>query len=748
MTRRMKITYRGLLIGAGALLLLLLLLPMIIKNYAVSNSKELLGRQIEIGKLKYNYFSSTAKVYHFKMFEQNEKDVFTSFDTLIVNVEPYRLLFNEKVVEQFYVKGLMVKSVMKDSIFNFDDLIAFHAQDTVSAEDKDAETFKYDISNIELKDSNFFFDNQNVGKETHIEDFSFVIPYIGWNQEEKSNADIKFNFKNGGYFQSALNINPVNGEFDAVITLKDLYLNPFYEYVLEYAEINDFNGSLNSRIKITGNTNEAINSIVSGHVDVNDFVMTDKNDKAFLKADKISTNLKKIDYANSSYVIDSLKVSGSYTFFQLDSVSNNLFKIFKLDQPIDSTQTEVRVTQTADSVGVASAPASDIYYAIHHLNIDNGVLDYTDNLTGQAFAYHLSEMVLKSDSISSDEDWVNLYSDMLLNERGTLHAELGLNPSDLTNAKLDLTIENFLLSDINIYAKYYTGHSILLGDFYYYSNSTITNGAIVSENNLMVKNVSVENNKGGLFALPLKFALFLLTDKNGDVNLDVPVRGDLNDPEISIGKIVWTTFKNAIVKIVASPINAIAGLIDGDPKEFEEMTFSYLDSIPSEKHQKKLDKLLELEEKKPGLKIELVHYVDKNLQAKAIVMRDAEIPENGDTVAEENENENELETNTLTKIDQGFTKMDSVASNVESLHVKDTVGLAAIADLYNSALIENINMYLKSINPSTQIEAKKSEPQEPKNLGSASSFKINYDMLDDSTQSPAEIPKDSTNIKP
>jgi len=744
----MKVFYRGLLIAAVVVLLLLFVLPMTLKNYAVSNSKELLGRQIEIGKLKYNYFTSTAKVYDFKMFEQNEKDVFTSFDTLIVNIEPYRFLFNEKVVEQFYIKGLMLKTIMKDSLFNFDDLITFHAQDTVPTEDQDAETFKYDISNIELKDSNFFFDNQNVGKETHIEDFSFVIPYIGWNQEEKSNAAIKFNFKNGGYFQSALNINPVDGEFDAAITLKDLYLNPFYEYVLEYAEINDFNGRLNSQIKITGNTYDAINSIVSGHVDIYDFVMTDKNDKAFLSAKKVTTNLKKIDYANSSYIIDSLNVDGSYTFFQLDSVSNNLFRIFKLDQPIDSTQTEVAITQTADSVSVDSAQANEMYYAINHLAIDNGVLDYTDNLTGQPFEYHLSEMVLKSDSISSDKDWVNLYSDMLLNDRGTLHAELGFNPLDLMNAKLDLTIEKFLLSDINIYAKHYTGHSILLGDFYYYSNSTITNGDIISENKLMVKNVSVENTKGGLFSLPLKFALFLLTDKNGDVNLDIPVRGDLNEPEISIGKIVWTTFKNAIVKTAASPINAIAGLIDGNPKEFEEMTFSYLDSVPSEKQQRKLDKLLELEEKKPGLKIELVHYVDTNLQASAIAMGDDELLETEDKNTKSDETKNMNEIKTGTSIEKSLAKIDSVQSDTVISQSIDTVGLTALADRYNSALIENVNSYLKGINPATQIEAKTSEPQAPENVGSASRFKINYDMLDDSEASPAEQSNDSTNIKP
>ena len=73
-----------LLIVFGVIILILIFLPTVIKNYAINNSKELLGRQIDIGKIKYNYFSSTAKVYDFKMFEQNGTDTFSTFDTLIV----------------------------------------------------------------------------------------------------------------------------------------------------------------------------------------------------------------------------------------------------------------------------------------------------------------------------------------------------------------------------------------------------------------------------------------------------------------------------------------------------------------------------------------------------------------------------------------------------------------------------------------------------------------------------------------
>jgi len=715
--KALKIT----LIVFGIIVIILLLLPGIIKRYAVNNSKELIGRQINIDKLTYNYFSSTVRVYDFKMFEQNDKDHFVTLDTLILNLEPLKLIKDKVEIEQFYLKGLMVKTVMQDSTFNFDDLIAFHTEPEDSINIEDSEPFKYSISNIELNNSNFFFDNKNVGKETHIEDLSFSIPYIGWDQEEKSNAEVKFNFKNGGYFQSALNVNPVDGEFDAHITIKDLYLNPFYEYVAEYAEINDFNGHLNSQINIVGNTNEAINSIISGHVDVNDFIMTDKGDKEFLKANRIDCNLKRIDYANSSYVIDSLKVTQPYTYFEMDSITNNFFKIFKLDPSSDIENESEEVIEEIDTTSNSS-----LYYAINHLRVQDGILDYSDNLTGERFDYHLSDIKMNSDSLFSDSDWVDMHSDMLLNNRGTLNAKLGLNPSDYTNLDLDLTIENFLLSDINIYSKHYTGHNILEGDFYYYSQSKITDGDIQSENQLLVKNVTVSSEAGGLYSLPLKFALFLLKDKNGDVNLEIPVRGDMNDPSVSVGKIVWNTFSNLIVKAATSPGKLLAGLVGGDPEDIEEIKFDYLDTTLSDKNKKQLDNLLEIEQKKEGLKIELTYHVDAQLQKEAIAKDQAGKLYFKETKKDYLKNEKDFETFILDK-----TAADSLDIKESYMSLSDPTLLESIATSNTQSLISNTEEYLATAQDSTQIKVNISDPKAPENIGAISIFKVSFSILDE-----------------
>jgi len=56
---------------------------------------------------------------------------------------------------------------------------------------------------------------------------------------------------------------------------------------------------------------------------------------------------------------------------------------------------------------------------------------------------------------------------MRLNKVGKLNAELGINPSDPYELKVDYVITNFQLSDLNIISRYYVGFPFLLGNMYY-----------------------------------------------------------------------------------------------------------------------------------------------------------------------------------------------------------------------------------------------------------------------------------------
>jgi len=708
-----KIILGSLLSLVIIVIIALLLIPSIGKNYAIKHSKELFGRQIELKKLKLNYFTGTAKVFDFKMFEQNGEDIFFSFDTLIVDLEPYKLFSDEFVLEQFYLSGLKVNTIMKDSIFNFDDLIAFHTseKDTISKENSNTEPFKFTLSNIEFKDANLNFNNQNIDHNTEIKELSFFVPFIGWDQNDKSEAGIKFNLANGGYFESSLKVDAKSGEYEADLTLNGMYLEPFLKYVQEYAEINYINGQVDGHFVITGNINEAVNSIVKGNAQVYDFVMNDRQDKKFLGAKKINCIIGEINYAKSAYVIDSLNFNEPYVFFRLDSISNNFSTIFNLN-----SEEENKSTSEADS----------LYYAINHLSVNKGITDYTDNLTGSPFNYYLSEITINSDSILSDSDWIQIYSNMLLNKRGTLKAEIGFNPLDFNNLNFDISIEKFRLPDINIYTDYYMGHTVLEGNMFYYSNSKVINGQITSENKLLIKNPSLSNNKKGLYSLPLKFALFILTDKNGEVNLDIPVRGDFNDPTTNVKKIIWHTFKNLIVKVATSPGKLLAGLVNGNAEDIEAIHFNYLDSIPSEKNKKQLQMLLDLERKKQELKIDLVYYVDTKLQKEAIAKAEVGKLYFNETQKDYLKNEKDFESFVLQK-----TLPDTLSINKAYMAIATTKVIDSITVLTNKLLLTNVKKYLLETNDTTQIKIEYSSSEAPENTGSNPMLKVNFSMKEE-----------------
>jgi hypothetical protein len=702
------------------------LLPGITKRYAIKHSKELVGRQIEMDKLKLNYFTGMIKIIDFKMFEENEKEVFISFDTLIVNLEPYQFFSSEFVMEDFYLKGLKANIIQYDSTFNFDDLVVFYIQktDTLETKNEDDEPFHFSLSNIKLKDALFVFDDKTVDKITSIDDFSFFIPYIGWNQKDKSEAGLRFALKDEGYFESTINVDPINGDYKADIKIYHLYLESFTEYVANSININSVDGLFNSEISINGNIYEAEKSRLEGTSEVLGFSMEDGRNKKFMAAEKLSFVLNDINVFNNSYVFDSVIITKPYVYFEMDTISNNLNRIFNVVYGYDSAG-----TNAVD--GSEGSPNRDLYYAIGHIAIKNGIVDYTDNITGKPFEYHLNKIEMEADSILSTSEWVNVYSQMLLNNRGDLKAEVGFNPRKPKDIILDYVITDFQLSDLNIYSRYYMGFPIMYGDMYYKSHTEIINSQLKSENKLIINNAELGDKKGGIYDLPVKFALFLLKDRHGVIDLDVPVRGNLDDPSVSVGKIIWKTFKNLIVKVATAPFDFLARSISADPKDLKAIEYDYLDTLFTADRQRQLDLLLELEQKKEGLEIELVYFNDREIEKQRIAVAEA-----GKLFAAKKGKDYRKDEEAFIRFLKSKTKMDSESIDIvkaSEILIPSSTIYPLLVQFENSRK-HNIEDYLSSVNDSTTIKVFLPDLKSPKNVGVKPIFEVKYTMKEKSQE--------------
>lgn len=590
--------------------------PFIARIYVNNNGKELIGRTLTIEKVRINYFTSTVRLIGFNLFEKDDTSLFVGFDTLLIDLQPRKLLKSELVVKRLWLTDPVAQIVQRDTVFNFSDIIYFlSASDTTVVKDTvvaDSD-FKFEFSDIRLKGGNISYTDEIINNTTHLNNLTFTIPYLSWNQDEASEAGLKFNFRNGGYFAALGSFDPGSGEFNAKIIVNELDISQFTAYIKPHVFLNSIEGSAGCELNFNGNADMIDSLRVEGRILVKEFAAFDNNERKILGAENLKVSLNPTLPLAGRYIVDSISLIRPYLLFEMHDSSNNFIELFPPAQPDTVTSEQAEGESISDS----------LVYSVNSVIINDGVIDFSDITLDEPFNYHLSQIALKTDSVSSKSSWLQAISTMRLNERGDLRAEIGVNPSDPYELKVDYVISNFRLPDFSPYSKFYLGSAIIYGNMYYEGKTTITARQITSENNLVIRNAEIGKKSGGILNIPLRLALYLIKDLNGDIKINMPVRGNLNDPEIKIGRLIWTTFKNLIFKIAATPFIALSDIFGFDENDLKGIDFDYSDTLLTATNTKRLDQLLYMKENKKELDIELVYFNDKNLERDQIGLHEA-----------------------------------------------------------------------------------------------------------------------------
>jgi hypothetical protein len=604
--KRLFQTKKILIYGVAALILILIiglfLAPEIVRNYLNKHGKELAGREIHINNLRYNYFTSTLQIEGFKYFEKNSSDVFMAFDTFMVNMKPLKLLKDEIYIQQLQIINPTGNFIQNDTVFNFDDLITFFTgTDSIETDSVTSASYKLNLNNLEMKNGSVYYTDMEVEHTYKIEEVSFIIPQILWNHLDSSKADIEFELADGGSFAGSLNYNMEANTYNGFVRITKMAVNTILPYVQQSFAISKLEGTASGLATFSGSVDDLYTLTVSGDFGIDSFGVYDNQNRKVLGLEDGKVYLNPSKVMKYQYRLDSVIMNNPYMYLALE---DSLFNFEKM--MVDPGETDTTTVEPEEY---------PMEFVVNNLTVNNGLIDFSDQRFSENFNYELSQVTVNMDTLALVDEWVNINASMKLNKRGTLNAKLGMNPTEpMKRIELDYVLTDFQLPDINIYSKYYAGFPILFGNMYYMNKTKIINHQLESNNQLIIRNVEMGRKIGGLYDVPIKLALFILKDINGDIILDIPVKGDLSDPKVRIGPIVWDTFKSFMFKIVASPFKALGNLLGVDPKELEEITFDYGDTTIIARQTRSFDLLLDLEKKKPELQIELHYLNDKKLE--------------------------------------------------------------------------------------------------------------------------------------
>ena len=249
------------------------------------------------------------------------------------------------------------------------------------------------------------------------------------------------------------------------------------------------------------------------------------------------------------------------------------------------------------------------------VTLQGGDVAFTDLFIKPNYSADLSDIGGSVTGLSSQLDTT---ADVILSGRFAKTAPLEIrgkvNPL-IKDLYLDLktTVRDIELGPMSPYSAKYVGYEIEKGKMSFDVAYKIEHRKLTAENRLVLNQLTfggrVESPKAT--KLPVLLAVSLLKDRNGDIDVNLPISGSLDDPKFKIGGIILHIIFNLIEKAVTAPFALIANLVGGGSGE--ELSYVEFDpgrAVLTSASQEKLGKLQKALVDRPGLKLDITGRVD------------------------------------------------------------------------------------------------------------------------------------------
>ncbi len=196
-----------------------------------------------------------------------------------------------------------------------------------------------------------------------------------------------------------------------------------------------------------------------------------------------------------------------------------------------------------------------------------------------------------------------------------------INPlSEDAFTDITLKFDNIDLTTAGPYSGKYAGYSIRKGKLFLDLAYKLSQHELVAENKVLIDQLGFgdKTDSPDATSLPVPLVVALLKDRKGQIAIDLPVRGNLKDPDFKYGKLLVSTLLNLLGKAVTSPFALIGSLVGGGGEELHAIDFVPGRSDLSEAETKKLTTLVSVLTERPALSLDVTGAADKQVDARAL----------------------------------------------------------------------------------------------------------------------------------
>ncbi len=446
-------------------------------------------------------------------------------------------------------------------------------------------------------------------------------------QEAQVKAGFKFNRKGNVAVEGKLTPSPLDANLN--LDVKTVDLLPLQPYFSENLNIDITRG----QVTVKGNaqlrqaaasksgTAADLSGGFSGQATVGDFYAVDKlNSADFLRWKSFHLGKVDVRIGPESVSIGEIALSD---FFARVIVSPegklNLLQIVRNDEKTaPQSGTPPASAGVESSAGKASAPVAAeskpvLPVKIGKITLQGGNVRFSDNFIKPNYTANLRKVGGSITGLSSEPGTLasmelrGSYDDV-----APLTVTAQINPlSAKPTLDLQADVKGIELTALSAYSAKYAGYAIDKGKLSVFVKYKIENDQLEAENRVFLDQLTFGDavESPDATSLPVRLAVSLLKNRNGEIDINLPISGSLNDPQFSVGGLIVKVIVNLLAKAVTSPF-ALIGSMFGGGEELSSVEFDAGRAALTPDTVKRLENLAKALIDRPELKIDIEGKVD------------------------------------------------------------------------------------------------------------------------------------------
>ena len=394
--------------------------------------------------------------------------------------------------------------------------------------------------------------------------------------------------------QGRLQLTPLTGTLD--IDSQDIDLRIAQAYLTPFVHLELRSGFLASQLQLELTDAEPLAFNLAGDVEITQLHTLDTiKNRDFLKWQRVQ--LKGLDYRHAQQLrMASIDLTQPYARFiinpDLTTNINDLLVDKSAVPEDDAAEQKPPLAIRIDGITISdgSANFSDLSLrppfitAVQELN---GAVGTLDNSRQQAAPVDI-------------QGKVDRYAPVSIKGQ--------LTPFDpLQSLDIATRFRQVELTTLSPYSGKFAGYRIQKGRMDLDLHYRIQQGQLNADNKVVLQQLQLGEQVDSPEAvdLPVRLAVALLKDSKGTIALELPVQGDLNNPQFDVMPIVWQTLRNLITRAVQAPFKFLAGLAGGDQADLSQVLFTPGSSELDPQARSNLETLAKALNERPVLRLEI-----------------------------------------------------------------------------------------------------------------------------------------------